>query len=487
MKNLHWIFIFLLGGLLSGRADAQEVIYSAYEKFDLRSGDYSVVGKTGGRLFTYRSGSDGYFLDIYDDSMNRLATVILDFFPPKIYETRFVTYPDRILVLYQALESGKIVQYGAVLDEQGRLIKRPVALAQASMGVFGQNREYFKSAVSENKSSIVVYNLTAKGSNLQFSATWTDSGLTAKKKTQATFEAPAKLAAGSGIVLDNGTVCLTAFTPSGSRDYAERLWLLTIKPEDRSFKHAQFDLEDNYATGSYIKADPISKRIYLGGFYSEKKAGNYDGLLFGYYDLNTHTIQQQRLIPLDDRTRAAAGERNQKKAFNNYFVRNVIVKNDGGFVMIAENFFLSSRNSAYSPRWGYYSMYAYGPFMGATVREYYYGDILVISYDANGSREWQSFIRKDQYSQEDGGVFSSFALLNTGGSLGFLFNDYNAVRSRIQLASVDANGQIAMRSLAAGTNEDPDWLPRAGKQVAAREMVIPCLYKRQICFAKIIF
>ena len=102
-------------------------------------------------------------------------------------------------------------------------------------------------------------------------------------------------------------------------------------------------------------------------------------------------------------------------------------------------------------------------------------------------REWQTFVRKNQYSQEDGGLFSSFAFMNTGGTLGFLFNDYNTNRSKIQLASVDGSGKLNMRSLAAGTADDPDWLPRSGKQIAAREVVIPCLRKRQICFAKIVF
>ncbi len=484
-----WFFIVILfcGAYYPRIANAQEVIYSPYEKFDLRSGDYFVVGKVSGSLFTYRSGGEGHFLDMFDDSMNRVATVILDFFPAKIYETRLVAYDDRILVLYQALESGKIVQYGAILDAQGRLLKRPVALAHGRTGVFGQNREYFSTVVSEDKTKVLVYNITAKGSQLNFSGTWTDNQLEVRKKSQVVYEATQRIAAGSALLGNDGTLCLAAYTPTGSRDYADGLWLLTLTQDDRSFRSAAFALNDNFATGSYMKPDQLNNRIYIGGFYSEKKTGNYDGMLFGYYDLNTHSMQQQKLIPFDERLRNAAGERNARKAFNDYHVRNLIVKNDGGFVLIAESFYISSRNTAYAPGWGYYSMYSYGPFMAPAIREFFYGDILVISYNAEGQREWQSFIRKDQYSQEDGGVFSSFALLNTGGSLGFLFNDYNSVRSRIQLASVDGTGKIAMRSLAAGNNDDPDWLPRSGKQVAAREMVSPCLRKRQICFAKIIF
>jgi hypothetical protein len=166
-------------------------------------------------------------------------------------------------------------------------------------------------------------------------------------------------------------------------------------------------------------------------------------------------------------------------------VRQLIVKNDGGFVLLAENYFSTIRTSGYNSGWGYYSMYSY-PYMARTIREYFYNDILALSYRADGTRQWHSFIRKQQYSQEDGGMFSSYALMNTGGSLGFLFNDYNSNRPRIQLASIDDGGQVSSQSLPA-TVDAADWMPRSGKQIAARAIMIPCLRKKQLCFAKIVF
>ena len=99
------------------------------------------------------------------------------------------------------------------------------------------------------------------------------------------------------------------------------------------------------------------------------------------------------------------------------------------------------------------------------------------------------FIRKNQYSQEDGGLFSSYALINTGGALGFLFNDFNTSRSRIQVGSVDAAGTVDINALKYDRPEEtePDWLPRSGKQVSGNEFVVPCLKRNQICFAKVVF
>src|SRR5881394_627169 len=116
MKYSKWLLI-LFFGIITPVAFAQDVIYSQFDKFD-RDDEYSVVGMTGDKLYTYRNTSNGAMLDAFDDSMNKVATVLLDFFPSKIYHTQFISYPDKIIVLYQALESNKVVQYAAQLDER---------------------------------------------------------------------------------------------------------------------------------------------------------------------------------------------------------------------------------------------------------------------------------------------------------------------------------------------------------------------------------
>lgn len=485
MKQWLLAVLLVLGCLGKEKADAQEVIYSAYEKFDLRSGDFSVVGKANGKLYTYHGSSEGFFLDAYNDSMEKMATVVLDFFPKKIYETHFVCYNDKIIILYQSVESNRVIQYAALLDGDGRLKKGPLKLDEAKTGIFGPSKEYFSSAISENKQSIVVYAAAAKGESVQFKGFWLDTELNVTKRLSSTFKADKDVSVGEALLANDGVLYFSAFTPVGNKNYADRLWLLRLDTSDRRFQSVAFPLNEKFAASAYMKMDNVNNRVYIGGFYSEKKNGNYEGVLFGYYDVPAGALQNHKMIAFDDRLKNASGERNTKRAFNDYQVRQLIVKNDGGFVMISEDYFMTTRNS-YTPGWGYYSYY-YSPFMAPSIREYHYNDILALSYDGNGNREWNAFVRKEQYSQEDGGIFSSYALLNTGGTLGMLFNDFNRSRSAIQLATVDAEGDVKMQSFAAQGNNDPDWLPRSGKQVSSREIVIPCMRRRQICFAKVVF
>jgi hypothetical protein len=466
---------------------AQGITYSSFEKFDLRSGDYSVVGKVGGRIFTYRASSDGYFLDAWNDSMERAATVILDFFPEKIYDTRFIAYPDKIIVLFQANERGRITQHAALLDATGRLQGQILQLAEVKTGIFGASGNYFSSAVSEDKKYISVYAASGKGANLTISHTLLDDELKIVQRSDASYAGENALETGPALLDNRGNLYLPVTTNTGSRDYADGIWLLMLPRGSGRLVHTELPLAGNYGSGLYFRMDNVARRVYAGGFYSPKKSGNYDGILFAYFNTDSGNAATVRRIPLEDRLREASGERSKRRAFNDYQTRQLIIRNDGGFVLVAEDYYMSVRTGVGVGPYGYYNSY-YSPFMGSqNIREYHYGDILALSYNAEGVREWSSFIRKDQYSQEDGGVFSSYAFINTGGSLGFLYNNYDSRRSRITLAVVDAEGRIDTHALDAGAAQDPDWIPRAGRQVSARELVVPCMRRRQICFAKVVF
>jgi len=140
--NLRKLFAVLFIVCLSAGAKGQDVTYSEYDKFDSRSDDYAIVGMVGGLLYTYTNLPGNAMLNAYDDSMNKVATVLLDFFPEKIYETRFIAYPDKIIVLYQAIESNKVVQYAALLDGKGRLKNKPVELGVRLLHTDTGNRIY---------------------------------------------------------------------------------------------------------------------------------------------------------------------------------------------------------------------------------------------------------------------------------------------------------------------------------------------------------
>lgn len=466
---------------------AQKVIYTEYAPYDVRSSNLSIVGKVNGVLYTFRSYGKEYFLDAYNDGMVKTATVVLDFFPEKIYKVRFVPFEDRMLVLYQSQEGTRITQYAAMLNDKGMLQKTPLKIDEKRTSFFGVagEKEFFASAVSENREHIMVYSALNKNKTLDFSGYWLDvSTMKVVKKIKYKYKANDVVANNDGLLSNSGQFFLPVYTVMGNRNFSDEYTILSVTKEEGVFKKTTLPIGDNYLEYPFQKIDNAKGKIHFASFYSTKKNGNNEGVAAATFDANTLSFSTPNFIPFDDDMRGETGVRRKERALNEFKINQLIVKNDGGFVVAAEETYISTQSN-FMPGVGFYSFY-YSPMMAQTIREYHYNDILLLSYNGNQQKEWHTFLRKEQYSQEDGGMFSSYSLLNTGGGLGFLFNDFNTRRSRIQLSSVAADGKVNIGYMDAGSSDDPDWLPRLGKQVDSREIVVPCLRKKQLCFAKIV-
>lgn len=481
------VFCFLGG---TRYTHAQDIFYAKERKFSFQNGDFDVVGWAGDRLYTYRASKEGFFLDAYNDSMRLLATIALDFFPQKIYETKFINYDDQITVLFQAVQSNYVVQYAVRLDSRARMVQKPVALDSVKTGWFGPSKGYYSSVVSSDKGHIMIYGLGKAGKSGGLATILLDKQLNVLSRTQPALETSVSdFVLGQTVLGNDGTLYLSGYTENGSKGYGGEARILKLAPGANVFQSGVLPLKEIYITGMYIKLDDNKNEIYVGAFYSEKKAGNIDGVIYGLYSPASDSLTVFKTIPFDEQLRKASDDRNKKKAFNDFEVKNIIVKNDGGFILVSESFYMATRTS-YGPGYGgfysSYNNYNY-PGMNTSVREYVYGDILVINYDGSGNREWHNFIRKEQYSQEDGGLFSSFGLINSGASLVFLYNDFTNSKSSLNLAAVDIQGKLQLKKLNAGSGNDGDWLPRSGKQTDATELVVPVLRKNNLSFARLAF
>jgi hypothetical protein len=465
---------------------AQKIIFTEYAPYDVRNSNLSIVGKINGTLYTFRSYGKECFLDAYNDNMDKTATVILDFFPEKIYNVRFVLFSDKMMVLYQSQEGTRITQYAALLNDKGMLQKSPLKVEEKRTSFFGTNdKEFFASAVSDNREHIMVYSADNKNKTLDFTGYWIDaSTMKVAKKIKFKYKASDMIANSDGLMSDSGTFYLPVYTLIGNRNFSDEYSMLSIHKSESVFKKVSLDVANNFLEYPFQKLDNKNGKIHFASFYSTERNGNNEGVVAATFDLNSHTFSVPQFMSFDDEMRGEASPKKRARALNEFKINQLIIKNDGGFVVAAEEQYITTQSN-FMPGFGFYSFYNM-PLMAQSVREYHYNDILLLSYGPDHHKEWHKFLRKEQYSQEDGGMFSSYSIMNTGGGLGFLFNDFNSKRSRIQLTSVSADGSMHIGYLDAGNNDDPDWLPRLGKQVDAREIVVPCLRKKQLCFAKIV-
>jgi hypothetical protein len=489
MKKIIISTLLIVLVIAAGRVQAQNIFYSREQKFTFQNGDFSVVGWCGDRLYAYRASKEGFYLDAYNDSMRLLATVALDFFPKKIYETKFYTTDDQIIVLYQAVQNNHVVQYAARLDSKARMLQKPLALDSVKMSWFSGDKKYYSSVMSGDKSKIMVFGMgNRRDHKLVFNTILLESAsLNVLAKGEPFIQADNDFSLGQSLLANDGTLYMSAYNGEGSKNYSGDAWLFRLSSDGSQFNNIPLPLGTNYISGMFVKLNEITNDVYIAAMYSEKRSGNLDGVVYGLYSPANNAFSSFKVIPFDEQLRNATDDRNKKKAFNDYEVRNLIVKNDGGFILILENFYVTTRTTSYGNGLGYYYSWYNNTYATTSTREYHYGDVLTIDYDIDGNRKWHNFIRKEQYSQEDGGMFSSYALLNSGGSLVFLYNDFNTSKSTLNLAAVDVDGKLQMKKMNPGRNEGMDWIPRSGKQTDLRELMIPVLRKNSLGFARVVF
>ena len=111
---------------------------------------------------------------------------------------------------------------------------------------------------------------------------------------------------------------------------------------------------------------------------------------------------------------------------------------------------------------------------------------MILSLNKTGNLEWSRVIQKDQFD-DDNENFLSFSTMNSGGEIHFLFNDDKNRNQIIADHSISPSGVITRNPTLKSRERGYQFMPSLSKQVGARQLIIPCIYRNYICFAKIDF
>ena len=87
--------------------------------------------------------------------------------------------------------------------------------------------------------------------------------------------------------------------------------------------------------------------------------------------------------------------------------------------------------------------------------------------------------------ENENGEMISYQLMNTGDQIHFLFNQMERRNNLLNDYGVTPSGGMTRNPTLKNLDKGYEFLPKFGKQVSAKQMIIPCLYRNYICFAKI--
>jgi len=512
MKKITGLLFFIFNLAV---ANAQKIDYSVVDKDDYREMNFEIIGKVGGNISVYKNFKNRHDICVYDNDMQMTNRVKLEFLPERIINVDFIAYPDFAYMIYQHQKRNVVYCSMVKINGEGKLMTDPVDLDTSHTNGVNENKVYTM-VNSDDKKKIMLFKIKkVNEKNFQLSSFLYNNQMSLLKKSQFGLYVPDRDGNFTDFMVDNdGDFVFGRATRTGNREYVNKLELVFKKAMEDTVTKIPLVFKDKALDEIKLKFDNYNKRIILTSFYYKQKKGNIDGLYSYVWDKNSRSVSTQSDFMFDDSLKMDAKSESSalKSAFNDQFIRHVLPAQDGGFAVVSEHYFSSSRNNTWN-RFDY--LYGFGnPFLSPfdmmyfspMNRFYSYGffdpfnrfgpqnnmvrhvseNIVVFFFNADGKLRWSNVIRKNQFD-DNTDTFISYQLFNTGNEVRFLFNQKEKRELLLNSATIDSEGKVKRQPTLKNLNREYDFMPKFGKQVGLRQIIMPCLYKNYICFAKIEF
>ncbi len=365
---------------------------------------------------------------------------------------------------------------------------------------------YFDFSISKDSSKLLIYNQNPERRKTQetFSIYVYDQDMTLLWEKEVTLPYPDQNVNIESFEIDNdGNVYLmnTVFDKSakevkkGKANY--RYTILAYSATGEKFVEYPLELKDYFITDLTFKI-ANDGHLVCAGFYSQKGIANARGTYFfrlnpitkEIYANNTKEFDfDLRTADLSNRKRSRAekaeqsGEVRKQAELRSFSLDHLILRNDGGAVLVGEQYFVDVVNS--------FDNFAGNRFGGGGNRYdyyYHYNDLIIANIRPNGEIEWATRIPKEQETRNDGGYFSSYAMSIVRDKLFFIFNDdsrnydrdddrlygFNGStrRTLISLAQINRDGSLEMSPLINNQQDNLLFRPKVSRQTGKREMIL---------------
>ncbi len=280
----------------------------------------------------------------------------------------------------------------------------------------------------------------------------------------------------AGIDNTGNAYLLTSYRPAQGVPIREYKLLTTS--QNSTLKEYTISISGKSINDLKMMIDEVNEQVVLGGFFSDNNTFVSSGVLYTTYSIATGSMGSIKVESFKPKLlNDFAGDRTVSRSSDliNYEVERLILRSDGGIILVAEsNYVIESSN--YN---SYYQLYT-------VTFTYHYDNVLLLSVNTDGSVDWGTVLRKSQSSENDEGFYASFILFAAENQLSLIYNKSVRRRTDIMRFVVDSQGVTAENTLVPG-NEELMLMPRGSKQVSATEMLIPSTDKSMPGLIKISF
>lgn len=476
MNKKHSIVLLFLVWGISGFT--QNVLIS--EGHFIRDGDaHQLIGKIDKTILLFADKADSYEISAYNEDMEEQweKKIELDSKRAKILDI-LETRHD-FTIIYRYTKRGKIYTQAVKMNSDAEVLKTDTIEVQNSRSFFTSS----KVVESEDGQYVLIYEteinsrIYARVFDLKNMTTiWNKVFLLDDMDLERDFVQP---------LVDNTGQAYFIFGKDNRKARREenRFVVLTYNDETAIAENYKFSMKDQVWFDVKFDYDNLNKRLLAAGLYSDKRYSETNGYFYMNASLDAPEEYLLHFVPFDQklivRTMGKSGDK--INGINEVSVQNLVLRRDGGLLMIVErNRFHTRRAASYTA--------AYGSSRSENNHiDYHYDDILLFSIHPDGALHWTETLQKRQFSQDDNARFSSYFLMHSRRNLRFLYNDEIRADTSVNEYTVSGKGKQERNSIYHTKKENLMLLLPDAVQVAANELIVPSERRSTLKLVRIVY
>lgn len=463
---LYRNIIFVLGLIISFCVvmTSQEVAIS--EELSIRNYfSYELLGQIDDRILIYRDKGFSKEIDVYNEDMEHTQFSEFIFEKKKTDVYTILGQDTAFQMIYGYLERDSLVLKLREYDKVVRLIDSTTLTKIHKKEI----KRRFSHSISEDKSKILLTTINNENQvrfilyDCRFKAITWHHVILFPGRDFRDFD--------NIVVTNDGRLLMQV---KNSDFDIDRLDFILLAPRmDMQFDFS-VDLSGHIVRNSFFKYDNQNLNIIVCGNYADKKGKEVKGMYFFKKNINDlYDIEPPQYMEYNSslgQELLQGKKRNKKHAFDDLEVKDVILRNDGGALVISEITKDFSRRSPYNST---YSRNDNSSFSRRGWVDYYNEDIVVHNVNPEMTIDWTKVLYKKQFSQDDDAVFSSFYVMKTPSRLRFIYNDDIKQNSTVSEYLMDPTGRIARNSLLSTQYQNMKLRFGDALQLSANSILIP--------------
>ena len=273
------------------------------------------------------------------------------------------------------------------------------------------------------------------------------------------------------LVTDKGSFAMLFREKAWTSDKEELLMLL-VDPRSGLQKFVKLGLGDHIGSDVLIDFDNKNNLFLIVGIYSEKKSKEAKGYFFlseRFESISSSSNIRYISFEANLYEELIQGRKKKSRVLEDIALKDVLFRQDGGFLLISEIEREYSRRNPYSG----YARTGYDNYSRRSWIDYYNDDIIVSSISPEGVPDWNKVLYKKQFSQDDEAIYSSFYIMKTPSRLRFIYNDEIKKNNTVSEYLMDPAGKLARNSLLSTAYQNMKLRFKDAIQISSNSMIVP--------------